>query len=911
VVGELNPQLVRTFEIDSRYIARSEMLEKPMSRIVVAAALLSVFFGSAIAETTVAQGDFEAPLNSSGQPSGFYLGPVDGGAAGGNRWELTADGHGGAQALRIVRGELEPPFALTLLFPVIEAMDHPRRYLATCWVKPLRTAGRDGTPRLEYQAMTPEWTGACTLVSATEANPYLAGWSRQSALLELPSGVALGHFRYLVRVNRPEDGLLVDDVSLVEVTNTPESEIAQRLRPASEMAANPAGIFPKGTGNLLDNSSFELGMALGWSILALTPEEQRAAVDATTAWHGERSLRLDYSEDAPRVVTSKFRHVTPYRPYTLSAWVKSAEPGARVTLSFESGYVPTGYAPHHVETVANVSLDVWSRMEVTGITEPGPENGYAIRISAHGPGAGSVYVDGVQFEGGELTDYQPKGVIEASLHTTAPEAIFPWNEPYRMELHLQNYASDAVVWSHRQVTTDFWGNIVAVLNDEERDCPPGRSTVEFTQDPPARGSLRVSLFPSGQTDAVDELTLTIVPEPRYPARHPASRFGQHVQLDAWQLAVAKRLGAGWIRLHDVDQSLTWDHVEPTPGAWTWADKKNFSLAHAAGLEVLAVLGRTPAWAARDHLGNPAPQGGWICPTDLDGWERYVERVTAHYAGTVDHWEIWNEPYGFGIDDGAIYAELAKRAFQAAKRGNGACTVLGLCSWEGATDFNAAAVENGALEACDVASYHCYTGAGVDAYERGLRFRDAIGLEGTGIPVWMTEGLGGYTHSWHASLIDAIDDPYSRAPGGPNFTAEEAAIVGTISLVNTLANGAEKVFWYWSPWEGSGSIRPDRYTWFEYDGQLKPHAAAYAVCAYFLDGTAPAGRRISEGGRAIASEFRGEGRSVTVMWCEGGGAYTLSAREGCSVFDMMGNLISEGKESVSIGRHPMYIVCPES
>lgn len=318
----------------------------------------------------------------------------------------------------------------------------------------------------------------------------------------------------------------------------------------------------------------------------------------------------------------------------------------------------------------------------------------------------------------------------------------------------------------------------------------------------------------------------------------------------------------------------------------------------------------PAWAVTDADGKHPSSGGWYYPSDLDAWERYAETVVGHYRGTIDYWEIWNEPWAFGVGAGTKYAELAKRAYRAAKRANPECTVLGFCTWEGAASFNEAALAGGVMGMCDVVSFHYYSSIGIDAYARGRRLWDVLSIDAAGKPVWMTEGMGGYTYSWHSFLVDAVDDPYSRRPLARKFQADEAAVVGAKALANILSAGAEKTFWYWSPREGSGSIRPDRYTWFEYDGQMKPHAAMYAVSAYFLDGTRTV-NRIETGDGLVACFFERENEAVAVVWDQKGEASRVKigrgARDRISVFDLMGNPVPLVREKeISAGAEDLYM-----
>lgn len=860
-------------------------------------------------------GDLEARPSESGKPPGMHVGPVDSKTAAAGRFELVSDARSGKRALRVARTNTDRGYALTLHVPTFEAGEMPRRFVAVCWVKPLGKTGRDIAPSLHAQAFTPEWVGACRFLQETEPNPYDAGWGKHALLLELRPNTTLKHFRYLILVSEPGDGVVVDDLALYEVTSWPDQAVRDLMRGSEVAAPSSTGSAMQAVkGNCVENSSFELGLSRGWSVLGLLPHEQRGCIDSAVARHGGRSVRLDVVPGAKRTLTHKFRRLRVHQRHTLSAWVRASKPGAKVAIRFENGYVPSGGQPHRVQVYWTAKDTDWHRVVASGPTRPGPQNAYALRMIVWGDEQAAVWIDAVQLEEGEATQYAARHALEAALEPTDPTGMSSWDKPATYTVCVFNADKGPSTATLRLTTNDFWDRVVDTTTIGPRAFQPGLTRIERAWPAKARGSLRVRVGVGDRTEPDDEITLTIVPKPRYAERHPASRFGQHVRLEPWQLAVAKRLGACWVRMHDVGRCLNWDAVQPKPDQWVWADDK-VAHAHQAGLEILGVLGRSPAWAIVNPDGSHPKRGGWLYPSDLDAWSRYVETVTRHYRGKVDVWEIWNEPWhaGFGIGDGAKYAKLSRRAYAAAKRGNPDCTIIGMCTHEAMVGFNRDAIAGGAIDACDVLSYHAYSSSGTDVYGRSKLLMAMLAPHRKGRAVWMTEGLGGYTYTWHSLLIDAVDDRYSRRPMAPKFTGDESAIAGAIGLANTLVAGAEKVFWYWSPWEGSGSIRPDRYTWFEYDGQLKPYAAAYAVSAHFLDGTRTVGRR-KLGNSAVVCLFERAEDTVAAIWLEGDAGAKLdltgladTEREKLSVFDLMGNPVDVTGEPLKVSRCPVYLI----
>ncbi len=859
-------------------------------------------------------GGMEAPLDSQGQPPGFSLAPFDSRTTAAGSFELVDNGHTGRRALKVSRSNSDSGYALNIMIPTFEPSTAPRRLLLLCWVK---RAGdhRDGVaPCLEHQVFTPQWYGACKSLRTTAPHPYSDGWSKQAVLLEQLPEKTIKYLRFAIEVGRPGDGLIIDDVELYDVTSWSQPDIDAMMKPSDEGQADvPTDTQPARQGNLLENSSFELGLARGWSIQGPLPEEQLKSIDPSVARHGRTSLRLSVTPGQTVRLTGKFLSVRPHQTHTLSAWVRSDVQNASVSLSFENGYVPDHGSPHRVAVHASPPMNGWRRLSATGVTQPGPRDAYAVIITATGPTSGNVWVDAVQYEEGPLTDYRPRDTIEAALSLPDPTGISTWDTDVRYAVHIANWGLQAVPVKLRTEVRDFWNRPVDRPRISDVSARPGLTTVDRSHAVGARGSLRMKLWIDARQAPEDEATLTIVPEPKFPGRHPDSQFGQHARLEPWQLGVAKRLGAGWVRLHDVETCLSWDGSEPQPGQWVWADEK-IQAAHRAGLEVLGVFGRPPAWAA-DERSKRTSTTGWFYPSDLNLWARYIETVARHYRGKVNVWEIWNEPCwaGFGMDgDGTRYAALAKVTYAAAKKGNPDCTVLGLVTSEAAPAFNRAALAGGAMQACDIVSWHIYTGRGTDVLGRGRLLREMLGLDRVRKDLWMTEGIGGYTRTWHSLLIDAVDDPYSRQPQAPKLTGEQAAVAGAIAIAGVLGGDSKKVFWYWSPWEGSGSIRPDRYTWFEYDGQLKPHAAACAVSAHFLDGTTPH-RCLSLPNGLTACLFKQGTSAVAVLWGRGDGKSQLVLPDSSTqpalrleVFDVMGNPILIREAGQITDRWPMYV-----
>ena len=91
-------------------------------------------------------------------------------------------------------------------------------------------------------------------------------------------------------------------------------------------------------------------------------------------------------------------------------------------------------------------------------------------------------------------------------------------------------------------------------------------------------------------------------------------------------------GIGWVRI-----DFVWALIEQQPGVYDWSlyDEIVFA-AQLRGLQVLAIIAYTPAWATD----GPAISG---VPRNVTDWEDFCFRSAGRYRQAIRYWEIWNEP----------------------------------------------------------------------------------------------------------------------------------------------------------------------------------------------------------------------------------------------------------------------------
>jgi hypothetical protein len=122
------------------------------------------------------------------------------------------------------------------------------------------------------------------------------------------------------------------------------------------------------------------------------------------------------------------------------------------------------------------------------------------------------------------------------------------------------------------------------------------------------------------------------PEPGF-----SDRLGMNVHVPSNSILedVAVSLALRWIRV-DFD----WFRIEPEQGRFAWEDiDRVIQQSRERGLEVLATLAYTPAWASS----NPANPRRSDPPASVESWRSFVRASVSRYRERVRFWQFWNEP----------------------------------------------------------------------------------------------------------------------------------------------------------------------------------------------------------------------------------------------------------------------------
>ena len=639
---------------------------------------------------------------------------------------------------------------------------------------------------------------------------------------------------------------------------------------------------PPRQGNMLQNSSFELGLDGVWhrDNSKLSHQGPRnpgqAVIDDTTSASGRRSLRLEGNG----LYSSSYYPVAYQQPYTFSFSARADYEGAGVYAEF--------VGPKTIGHGVRVPKDRWERI-VIPIDVKNPEGqvlevpGASVRIGENIPAGKHVWIDDIDVRYGAAAAYQPCANREIALTTDKPHNRVDEHDPFVVKIR-------AAVWDAATDVPAAGLPVHLVLLDEVDQVIQEWDTSLRTErkDEPTSSPHFLNLagevaLPAGLSpgywrfvtktgiDAPSEGEALVAVIPHLPATTPLDwPAGSHTGPDA----IDSSFGTRYVRLHDCSVATRWWRVEPARGQWTWEDSDAEITAYRqAGFRVLGLLEGVPAW--RTKSGKFAHSALEYPDRDFSDWKNYVRTIVARYQGTIDAWEVTNEPVFAGKSfDGqenpVWYTEILKHAYQAAKEGNPHVVVVGAAGGgqvEKNDKWTAAAIGAGLFSYCDVFSYHGYGRTGTIllsktddyfAYVDWLHEQMQQRL-GRILPIWDTENGYGPRSSTRKYWL----------PTHEGFAPLDMARTLAVAFACERFKGVEKTFYY-QGWHYVLTEPAVLMNFHDVNGQLTPLTVTLPVAIQQLSGLQPS--TASRQGLATILQFASppedkQRRSVWIVWTD--------------------------------------------
>lgn len=701
--------------------------------------------------------------------------------------------------------------------------------------------------------------------------------------------------------------LFVDDVSVMEINSVSNVHVAQ-------------------LGNLLGNGNFEVGID-GWGVnirgtapeheLPIRAQEIKPELDAIRRRNGKYALKIPMVQHSKFLLTSKNIILTPGIKHSLSLWIYS-ETKRKLHVAIRSGYI--GRAKEYKKTFW--AEPKWTRYMLTEELEPAEDDAYFIAVE--GAGTGSVWIDAIQLEEGHVTAFKDSGPVEIGFLKDEIHPFFHTGE--RISIPVRTYSNKKISDCKIIVTsTDYYGDETLLQEEDCRSDSAMHRDITVKHQSMKLGYYRLvaKAIVDGELVSSSEYAIGVIPALSEGTVNEDSPFGAHARFAPGDLETARSLGVKWLRMNPPN-GTKWSVIEKNKGHYKYYDKEIF-LAKKAGFEILGSLDRTPRWS------SDAPKNEWrfwsYPPRNLDDWEDYVYNIVSHYKDIIDYWEVWNEPDSDGFlkipgffsteRKPAIYVELLRRAYVAAKRANpNAVIVGGVATGHPPSRWLGQIIELGALDYMDIISFHFYTDGrpgdvldsptAVDIQEIKKLMRLKIGRT---IPIWETESGLMYPKTEYSNLKEI--SPSYAVPGN------EAVAYLIRNYIHLIASGVGKWFYY-SMFTSHRIDRREATGFFEWDGAPRPLSVAYSVLSNNLNNLVYTDSyNVDES--AVATRFSGKNRDLLVvstkLW-KHVGFHKVSMKlsdlySNYEVFNVMGNEInfsmSNNSLEFEVSREPVYVV----
>ena len=669
-------------------------------------------------------------------------------------------------------------------------------------------------------------------------------------------------------------------------------------------------------GNLITNSSFETGIDATWGFSQNKNVIAQDSWDATEAYEGKASVKIPLDPSTNTYGTgsglaTKVYSLKPNKKYTLSFWMKTSPgktAGVSVRVNNAFAAIPAGFRTLETQFRTAVATDRWQRMSITFDALKYPKSDYQFEINTENYPGGALWIDAVQLEEGELTNYTSSNTVEAGLIIKQPSNIFYEDESKSAELLARNTGSSTALRDMKYEIYNYRNKLVE--SGTKSLIIPANATIKtsFNLQTGDLGIFRIVYWIEGEPNTERELAYSIVPRYAKSGFDEKSFMGIHPMYIESHFKSLEKLGIKWGRVMSPSQFFRWSVVEPVDDQFKWYDAE-LALGNRYGIMTMGTLGTNdfwPDWA--DRGGKP----------DLDKWAEYVSQTVRHYKGLVKYWEIWNEPYGAFTAN--FYAQMLKRATDAIEAEDPDAKIVGM----GGIPLGAPQNEQymrmtsviRELESLyptwdwtkhiDILSTHDYPG-GIppEIFKPGI-------IDKYGLPVWNTEAgvwdLGFYQGqssnfvSNGKNLWPHVDAYrfYNGMAAAPRLVVE--------NFIRTVGSGQTNYFYYDSRLGASLKYFLQHTTLFEHDLTIRSKGVAYAIAGSFVDGSIAIGDASPDSG-TFAYVFDKNGTGVVSMWSKDKKAKSIQlnlTEGGIKVYDLMGNEMPQSGNTVAYGRIPIYI-----
>lgn len=664
----------------------------------------------------------------------------------------------------------------------------------------------------------------------------------------------------------------------------------------SSMAQTPQEEHP----NALSMGRMGAGIPSGWQI---SGENFAWEADEAAGPLGIGAARIRFTGAGSIEIDSPGQLLKPGGAYALALWIRSEPAGVHLEMEVRDNDSEQGSCLK----ISTEATGEWQCVTAQEPLFPSLKGGYYVRIRLAGVDC-AAGLDGLwlgeketPLEAGWRPSLLPAGVV---LEPEAPWGLVTGNEPFRVRARVAGVTESGCQLELRAVHVNGGAADLPALELDHQG--KWEKTFEIT-DAVAQpfGMMRVEGIVTGPDGRArspqNETLLARAPEP-VPGPRPDSPFGTHVLLQEPDVSTVAKLGYKWCRIHDASGITKWGFVEPEKGQWEWFDDQ-VALVRSHGMRIVGMLDSAPPWASGTE--ERGYFGIYHAPKNIADWRNYVHETVSHYAGTIDDWEVWNEPWDmfrfFQGGNPALYEVLLEAAWQEAKAAHPACTIVGVDTYPPMWD--AAVLMLGAYPYYDMLSWHRYDsnlqGRPNDSIARvAQRLAEVQKPFGPPKPTMCSEGgidVGIYHGSFFSFAAPSLAGDWSR---GADLYARW--------YLSAIASGNKRVLTY--SMHGKSRHGLSVHNMMEPGPLLRPMHLALSGLAHFIEG-ARYEKRLRPTPDASGLLFQQEadpGASIVVLFSDGEEPEDLPRPlpEGVACYDRWSNPIAAPTQAT---RSPAYLV----
>jgi len=449
-------------------------------------------------------------------------------------------------------------------------------------------------------------------------------------------GPTLALERCIVLGREPVDDVLSGKTKILDTR-----EIEQYLTPGPKAEPVAQAIEAKssdGRRNVLPNSSFELGLNDGWAALNLPYKSCYVFSGHDEArenpYHGRYCLRIPAESNA----FSRVYAINTGGEMSLSVYARGKE-GDKVAVNLISIDEKKRRGKEPLISVPCALGPDWQRFCANGTV---PAGFVALQVK-NGP---EFWLDAVQLEPGEVTDYAPRAEIEGAVSTggTLGNILYD-DEDTRLEIRVHNSgkAARAASLAYRVVDTSERVAIEGATKPVE--VPGGRTVISSLDLGLRRRGLFSMTYRVQDRKSLDgELVYAVIPRP-----HPGdTRHELASNMDCLPAAyeLMKRFGFKW-QLYCKITGTRPNQVYRTPDKAAFPDAQ-LELGREFGMKTLPCL-----WPTQmpKHMVDETRKEGFtkevtriagVRYPKLDLWEQFAAAMAKRYKDTIRQWTIEDE-----------------------------------------------------------------------------------------------------------------------------------------------------------------------------------------------------------------------------------------------------------------------------